>query len=138
MCMTRLVVDSGGRITGGAAQVGSVGVDRRQALLDHLARLDQVGAALEDELDRRELRDRRRADLVEPRTPLSACSSGTVTSSSVSAVESPRQMVWTSTRGGANSGKASIARVPQLARRRRASSPRRPRPRGSGTSGSWR
>ena len=37
--MTRLVDESGGIMTGGAAQVGSVGVDRSQALLHELARL---------------------------------------------------------------------------------------------------
>ena len=43
--MTRLVVDSGGIMTGGAAQVGSVGDHRGQALLHQLPRLQQVGAA---------------------------------------------------------------------------------------------
>jgi hypothetical protein len=42
-----------------------------------------------------------------PGTPLSAFSSGTVTSCSTSAGESPRQIVWISTRGGANSGNTS-------------------------------
>ena len=43
-----------------------------------------------------------------PSIPLSASSIGTVTRPSTSAAESPRHRVWTSTRGGANSGKTSI------------------------------
>jgi hypothetical protein len=42
-----------------------------------------------------------------PSTPASACSSGTVTSDSTSAAESPSVIVWTSTFGGANSGNTS-------------------------------
>ena len=42
-----------------------------------------------------------------PGTPLSTSSSGTVTCASTSADERPRQIVWTSIRGGANSGKTS-------------------------------
>ncbi len=42
-----------------------------------------------------------------PSTPLRACSSGTVTNCSTSDVDRPRQAVWMTTRGGANSGKAS-------------------------------
>src|SRR5919204_5511309 len=42
-----------------------------------------------------------------PGIPCSACSSGTVTRLSTSAAESPRQIVWISTRGCANSGNAS-------------------------------
>ena len=42
-----------------------------------------------------------------PLVPLSACSSGTVTSDSTSVVESPVQIVCTSTCGGANSGNTS-------------------------------
>src|SRR5206468_12998256 len=40
-------------------------------------------------------------------TPLSASSSGMVTWDSTSVEESPTERVWTSTRGGANSGKTS-------------------------------
>ena len=73
--------------------------DRAEPLLDELARLEEVGAALEEQRDVRELRrptpsgSRRR-----PATPFSASSSGTVTSSSTSAADSPRQAVWISTR----------------------------------------
>ena len=42
-----------------------------------------------------------------PWIPFSACSSGTVTSCSTSEVDRPRQAVWISTRGGANSGNTS-------------------------------
>jgi hypothetical protein len=42
-----------------------------------------------------------------PGTPLSAFSRGTVTSSSTSVAERPREIVWISTLGGANSGKTS-------------------------------
>ena len=42
-----------------------------------------------------------------PSTPASACSMGTVTSDSTSAVDIPSAIVWISTRGGANSGKTS-------------------------------
>src|SRR5918996_3191852 len=42
-----------------------------------------------------------------PGTPLSVCSRGTVTSDSTWAAESPREGVWISTFGGANSGKTS-------------------------------
>ena len=49
--MTRLVADSGWIMTGGAAQVGSVGRDRRDPLRDQLPRSQQVGARLEDQLD---------------------------------------------------------------------------------------
>ena len=41
-------------------------------------------------------------------TPLSVCSRGPVTNSSVSSADSPVVIVWTSTRGGANSGNASV------------------------------
>jgi hypothetical protein len=42
-----------------------------------------------------------------PGTPARACSSGTVTRPSTSTGESPMEIVWISTRGGANSGKTS-------------------------------
>ena len=65
--MIRLVADSGGMIHGGLAHVGSVRRDLRDALRHELARPQLVGAALEDEPDRRELRDRLRPQLVEAR-----------------------------------------------------------------------
>ena len=59
--MTRLVVDSGGIITGGAAQVGSVARHRRHALRDQLARLSAGRCRLEEQLDRGQLGHRLRA-----------------------------------------------------------------------------
>ena len=115
MCMTRLVVESGWRMTGGAAQVGSVGstVASRswttcRAWIRSVPRSKIISTDESCGTDAERISSRRA-------TPLSACSSGTVTSSSVSSEESPTQMVWTSTRGGANSGKASDAGVAHLA-----------------------
>ena len=54
-------------MTGGAAHVGKRGRDRGEPLLDVLPGLHQVGAAIEDQLDRRELDHRLRAHLVEAR-----------------------------------------------------------------------
>ena len=63
---------------------------------------------LKMQLDRRELRHRLRAQLVERRRcRSSACSSGTVTRPRPPSAESPRQTVWISTCGGANSGNTS-------------------------------
>ena len=46
--MTRLVADTGGIMTGGAAQVGSVGITVAIRSCDQLPGLKQVGARLED------------------------------------------------------------------------------------------
>ena len=108
ICMIRATVDRGGLITGGAAHVGRLGAIRlrrscttRRALMRSVFCLKIISI------------DDNWATVVErmsssPGTPLSVCSSGTVTNSSVSSGESPSVMVWTSTRGGANSGKASV------------------------------
>ena len=107
MCMTRLVVDSGGRITGGAAQVGSERVTvARRSWTTWRASIRSVPRSKTSSIEEScgTVAERISSSRA---TPLSACSSGTVTSSSVSAVDRPRQIVWTSTRGGANSGKAS-------------------------------
>ena len=111
--MTRLVADSGWSMTGGAAQVGSDGVICGDPLRDELAGLELVRARLEEQHDLRQLDDRLRADRLEPSMPASDCSIGTVTSCSTSSAESPMQIVWISTFGGANSGKTStgIART---------------------------
>ena len=50
-----------------------------------------------------------------PGIPLSTSSNGTVTRASTSAEESPRQGVWISTLGGANSGKTSTGMLPMRA-----------------------
>ena len=65
--MTRLVAETGGIMKGGAAHVGSDGVDALDALLDELARMHQIGVGLEDQLDLRELRDGIRAQDVDGR-----------------------------------------------------------------------
>ena len=58
ICMARPVAETGASMTGGAAQVGRLGDDRRDALLHQLARPEQVGARLEQQLDRGQLRNR--------------------------------------------------------------------------------
>ena len=63
---TRAVVDAGGMMTGGAAHVGNDGRDRRDALLHELPRVQDVGARIELELDRRQLRHGLRAHEVQP------------------------------------------------------------------------
>ena len=103
----RLVAEAGASITGGAAQVGRVALTAVirsctswRASIRSVPR-SKISSTLDscgDDFDRRMSRSS---------TPLSACSSGTVTSSSTSAVDSPRQTVCTMTRGGANSGKTS-------------------------------
>ena len=67
--MIRLVADRGGIMKGGLAQVGRVGVTCAMRSCDQLASRQLVGPALEDELDRRELGDRLRAQLVEAGHP---------------------------------------------------------------------
>ncbi len=62
-CITRLVADTIGYSAGGAAHDGSVGEAGREPLLDELAGLEHVGAVLEVEEDRRQLRDRLGLDL---------------------------------------------------------------------------
>ena len=57
-------------MTGGAAQVGSCGVADRDSLLYELTRVQEIGTAIEDHLDRRELRHRLGADHVEVGQPL--------------------------------------------------------------------
>jgi hypothetical protein len=105
--MTRLVADSGGSITGGAAHVGRLGVavasrsctscrtwSRSASGLKISWMSDNCGTDFE----------RRSSN---PSMPFRTCSSGTVTRDSTSPVDSPLHMVWISTRGGANSGNTS-------------------------------
>ena len=68
--MTRLVDDSGWIMNGGAAQVGSVGVTVSMRSDTSWRAPDQVGAGLEDQLDRRQLRHRLRAQGVEAGQPV--------------------------------------------------------------------
>src|SRR6476660_8147361 len=106
--MTRLVEDSGWSITGGAAQVGSVGmtVAIRSETICRAFRTSVPGlnsSTMEEswdtDLDRMWSR------------PLNASSIGTETSSSTSDAVRPRQAVCTSTLGGANSGNTSTEAV---------------------------
>ena len=104
---TRLVDESGGMIDGGTAQLGSVGVTvairsctswRASSKSVPRSKMSVIEESCGTELERITSRCG---------TPLSWCSSGTVTNSSTSAAERPSVGVWISTRGGANSGKTS-------------------------------
>ena len=64
--MTRAVAETGGIITGGAAQVGRLGVTIASRSWTSWRALQQVGALLEDHLNGRQLRDRLRAEVAEP------------------------------------------------------------------------
>jgi hypothetical protein len=107
ICIARPVAETGASITGGAAQVGSVTAtavmrSSTSCLARSMSTSESKMSSTDDscgtDLDRRSSR---------PSTPLKACSRGTVTNCSTSEVDSPRQAVWTITRGGANSGKTS-------------------------------
>src|SRR5882762_133360 len=122
--ITRLVDDTGGIMTGGAAQVGILCVAMATRSVTSCRAANSSAprskiAVTEDscatELDRR---------ISTPGTPLIAFSIGTVTCASTSAGDSPRQSVWTSTLAGANSGKTSIG----ISRSRWAPKKVRPRP----------
>ena len=105
--MTRLVDDSGWIMTGGAAHVGSVGVTMamRSGTSCRASRRSVPGLKIIT-IDESCGTDFERI-MSRSGTPCSACSSGTVTSSSTSDAVSPREIVWISTFGGANSGKTS-------------------------------
>src|SRR3972149_888580 len=102
---TRLVCERGWIIKGGAAQVGKVTVAIRSAT-NCRAKMRSVPG-----LKIRTICERSATDLEritsKPGRPRRACSNGTVTNSSTEAGESPRDRVWISTLGGANSGKTS-------------------------------
>src|SRR5262245_3210917 len=105
--ITRPVDETGGMITGGAAQVGIVvRTVVKRSWTSCRARTRSVPGLNSSSID-----DRSGIDLERmrssPSTPLNACSSGTVTRPSTSSAVMPRDGVWISTRGGANSGKAS-------------------------------
>ena len=104
---TRRVAETGGMMTGGAAHVGSVGLTTaRRSDTSCRARIRSVPgfmiSVMEDNCGTDFERITSRFS-----TPLSASSSGMVTWDSTSVEESPTDRVWTSTRGGANSGKTS-------------------------------
>src|SRR3970040_2435888 len=114
--IARLVDDRGWIITGGAAQVGNWGVTAAtRSCTNCRARMRSVPG-----LKMRTISDRSGTDLERitssPGSPLRACSSGTVTSSSTAAAESPWLRVWISTLGGANSGNTSTDEVLSRAR----------------------
>ena len=105
--MTRLVDDSGGIMSGGAAQVGSVAVTVATRSVTSWRTWSSSMPDLKMSMtDDSWCTDFERMTST-PGTPASAFSSGTVTSASTSAGDRPRQMVWISTRGGANSGNTS-------------------------------
>jgi hypothetical protein len=106
--MTRLVEDRGWIMNGELAQRGSRGVIAvsrswisRRAFMRSVPGLKtrRIDESWETDLERITSR---------PSIPLRPCSSGTDTSSSTSRADRPEHSVWISTRGGANSGKASI------------------------------
>src|ERR1700710_2883741 len=122
--ITRLVVDTGGIMTGGAAQVGMPRVAMATRSVTSCRAVNSSAprtkiAVTDDncgtELDRR---------ISTPGTPFIAFSIGTVTCSSTSAESSPRQSVCTSTLAGAHSGNTSIG----MSFRRWAPKNMRPRP----------
>src|SRR5512144_2562000 len=105
--MTRPVDETGGMITGGAAHVGNVvRTVVRRSWTSCLASTTSVPDLKSNSIDERSGID---LDRITSRlsTPLNACSSGTVTRASTSSAVIPRDGVWISTRGGANSGNAS-------------------------------
>ena len=65
ICMARPVADTGASITGGRGPGGQRGADRGHALRDQLACLQQVDVGVEDQLDRRQLRHRLGAQVVQ-------------------------------------------------------------------------
>ena len=123
--MTRLVAERGCRMTGGLAHVGSVGVTaairsatswRASSRFPPRSKISSIEDTSRTDFERITSR---------PSIPASACSSGTVTRDSTSAADSPSDGVWTSTRGGANSGRhppgrreAARSRTPSCRRRK--------------------
>jgi hypothetical protein len=106
--MTRLVADRGWIMNGGLDQVGRFGVTEAMRSATNCravsrsvprSKIISIDDSCSTDLER---------ITSSPGIPLSACSSGIVTSDSTSDADSPREGVWISTRGGANSGKTSI------------------------------
>ena len=107
--MTRLVADRGWIMKGGLAHVGSCGeiwamrsATCCRAVSRSVPGLKIISIDDSDSTDFERISSR-------PGTPLSVCSSGIVTSASTWFADRPRAGVWTSTFGGANSGKTSTA-----------------------------
>ena len=106
--MARLVDDNGWIMNGGFAHRGSRGViELTRSWISSLAFIRSVPGSKIITIDDSWDTDFDRI-AVSPSMPLSPCSIGTETSSSTSFADSPMQMVWISTRGGANSGNASM------------------------------
>src|SRR5262245_25800321 len=105
--MNRLVTETGGIITGGAAQVGNMemmlGMRSNTSCRARSSSVPGLNSISMDDKSEM-LFERIRSN---PSTPFKPCSMGTLTMDSTSSAESPKQIVWISTRVGANSGKTS-------------------------------
>jgi hypothetical protein len=117
----RLVDESGESITGGRAMVGRA-TRARRSWTSARASIRSVPDANKRTMDVRPSTERERS-CVTPGRPPSEASIGVVTSASTSSLERPGASTWISTRGGANSGKASneasdTTRVPSATRSR--------------------
>ena len=105
--MTRLVEDRGCMMKGGVAHVGRVGVtSARRSLTSCRARIRSVPGSKRSVMEDRFSTDLERMTS-RSSTPARESSIGMVTCDSTSVELSPRVGVWTSTFGGANSGKTS-------------------------------
>jgi hypothetical protein len=105
--ITRPVVETGGIITGGLAQVGIVRTtDAIRSVTSCRASRTSVPGRKKSSIDDSCGTDFERI-VSSSGIPFRDCSSGIVTRDSTSAADNPRQDVWISTRGGANSGKTS-------------------------------
>jgi DNA-binding NarL/FixJ family response regulator len=108
ICMARPVAETGASITGGAAQVGSVGdTMARRSWTSWRSLSRSVPGLNKSSIEESCGTDFDRRSSI-PGMPARAASSGTVTSSSTSEVDRPTQMVCITTRGGANSGNTSM------------------------------
>src|SRR5215213_1768747 len=104
-----LVEDRGGIIQGGLAQVGKLGeASVRRSCTSCLASYRSVSLLKMSWICERSITDLERISS-SPGIPFSWSSSGMVISSSTCSEELPTAMVWTSTIGGANSGKTSTS-----------------------------
>ncbi len=107
--MTRLVADSGWIMKGGLAHVGSCGeiCAMRSATCCRAVNRSVPGLKIISTDDSDSTDFERMSS--SPGTPFRVCSSGIVTSCSTWFADRPKAGVWTSTFGGANSGKTSTA-----------------------------
>ena len=105
--MNRLVDDKGGMMIGGTRPGGKGWRDRRESLLHKLARLHEVGPALEDQVDGRERRHRLRAHDVQAIDAVESVFDGDRYELFDLRSRKPQGERLDLTRGGANSGKTS-------------------------------